>query len=213
MVTEHSPYRLLVEGPDDKHAIIHLMTRHGINWDSLESLLPYVDDCGGIDPLVESLGVFAKSGYKRLGVVVDANADIRARWHRIKSAFEKNSTISLPQKPNGDGTVIPGMTPDSKVGVWLMPDNQSQGQLEDLLSKLIEAQDACWPHACEATRHAKKLGAKFPDKDFSKANVYTWLAWQETPGLPFGTAIKAKYFAADSPEALKFVDWFKRLFC
>jgi hypothetical protein len=212
MVTEHSPYRLLAEGSDDKHAIIHLMDRHGIDWDSPEDVVPYVDDCGGIDPLIETLAVAAKSGYKRLGVVVDANANIAARWDQVRCAFTKNIDIDLPSNPSGDGTIAAGATRDSKVGVWLMPDNQNRGQLEDFLSKLIEPEDACWDYARQVTQQAKELGARFPDKDACKANIHTWLAWQETPGLPFGTAITAKYFAADGPEALAFVNWFKRLF-
>jgi hypothetical protein len=53
---------------------------------------------------------------------------------------------------------------------------------------------------------------QFPDKLFIKARIHTWLAWQENPGLPFGTAITARYFGADSQEALKFVNWFNLLF-
>ena len=42
MIRENSPYRFLVEGPDDKHCVIHLMRRHGINWDrSPRSSSPY----------------------------------------------------------------------------------------------------------------------------------------------------------------------------
>ena len=211
MVTAHSPYRLLVEGADDKHTIIHLMTRHGADWNSSERFLPYVDDCGGVDPLIETLAVAAKSGYKRLGVVVDANADIAARWDRIRTALAK-ADVSLSENPGPDGIVVAGMTRDTKIGVWLMPDNQGRGQLEDFLAKLVPPNDGCWAHACEATRRAKEIGAMFAEKDLCKASIHTWLAWQESPGLPFGTAITAKYFGVDSPEALKFVNWFKQLF-
>ena len=38
------------------------------------------------------------------------------------------------------------------------------------------------------------------------------LAWQERPGLPYGSAIAARYFNHDSSAALAFVDWFKRVF-
>jgi hypothetical protein len=50
------------------------------------------------------------------------------------------------------------------------------------------------------------------ERKFPKARIHTWLSWQENPGLPFGTAITAAYLSHDSPEALKFVAWFKKLF-
>ena len=56
------------------------------------------------------------------------------------------------------------------------------------------------------------MGAKFPKKYFSKAQLHTWLAWQAEPGMPFGTALTAACFASDTPKALDFVNWFKRLF-
>ncbi len=40
----------------------------------------------------------------------------------------------------------------------------------------------------------------------------TWLAWQEEPGKPFGTAITARYLDADAPPAKALVDWMRRLF-
>jgi hypothetical protein len=212
MVTKQSPYRLLVEGEDDKHTIIHLMTHHGIDWNSATAVLPYVEDCEGIDSLVRLLPVAAKSGYKRLGVVADANSDLAARWTQVRTALVATG-LDLPENPGPDGMVVVENAWDIGVGVWLMPDNQNRGRIEDFLISLVPPADGCWGYACGATQHAKELGAKFSDKDFCKANIHTWLAWQETPGLPFGTAITAKYFGVDSPEALRFVAWFKQLFC
>lgn len=210
MIRENSPFRLLVEGPDDRHSVIHLMKRHGINWDDPQVVLPCVYDCGGLDPLLASLGVAAKS-YGRLRFVVDANADMQNRWTRAKEALARVG-VALPDRPSPDGIVVEGISADWRVGAWLMPDNQNRGRLEDFLSKLIPPNDPCWDHAKEATARAKALGATFAEEDTCKANIHTWLAWQENPGLPFGTAITARYFAVDSPEAQRFVQWFKRLF-
>jgi hypothetical protein len=210
MKREESPYRLLVEGRDDEHCVLQLMKRHDVDWDDPRAVLPRVHDCGGFDPLRASLGVSAKS-YARLGIMVDANADIYHRWNQVRGELYKVD-VTLPDLPAPGGVIVPGLQAGWKVGVWLMPDNQNRGQLEDFLGKLIPPNDRCWMHACEATRRAKELGAGFPEKILSKANVHAWLAWQESPGLPFGMAITAKYFAADSMEALECVDWFKRLF-
>jgi len=210
MIREESPYRLLVEGPDDKHSVIHLMKRHGVDWDDATVLLPCVHDCGGFSPLTSSLGVSSKS-YRRLGIMVDANADMAHRWVQVRESLRR-AGVSVPESPEACGTVFPGIYPDWKIGVWIMPDNQNAGELEDFLSKLIPADDTCWDYACEATLRAREIGAKFSQGDSCKASIHTWLAWQEEPGLPFGTAITAKYFGIDSPEALGFVQWLRELF-
>ena len=45
-----------------------------------------------------------------------------------------------------------------------------------------------------------------------KAVLHAWLAWQQRPGRPYGTAITARYIGHDSPAALRFVEWFQRVF-
>jgi len=210
MITESAANRMLVEGRDDKHSVIHLMRRHSIDWESGEKDLPWIQDCGGFDSLVGSVTVSAKS-YSRLGILVDANTNINKRWNRIRSKL-KATGISAPSRPESGGTIVKGIYGDWKVGIWIMPDNERIGELEHFLEELIPPNDRCWAHADKTTKQAKKIGAKFVDKDYLKAKIHTWLAWQETPGLPFGTAITAAYLRHDSKEALKFAAWFKRLF-
>ena len=87
-----------------------------------------------------------------------------------------------------------------------------RGKLEDLLRTLIPADDGLWPHAQASTDKAKKFGAAFGDADRDKASIHCWLAWQKEPGLPFGTAIKAKFFDHDSPQAIAFLRWLRVLY-
>lgn len=210
MIKEDAAYRLLVEGPDDKHVILHLMKRHNINWESDDDVLPHVHDCGGIDPLLGAVNVSAKS-YQRLGIIIDANTNLKNRWEQLKNRLSSIG-ITIPDTPGKDGTVVQGIYEDWKVGIWVMPDNVLTGRLEDFLCKLIPSNDSCWGYAGEVTNNASKIGAKFPQNKLLDAQLHTWLAWQKEPGLPFGTAMTAAYFRHDSPEALKFTEWFRRLF-
>ena len=210
MTREDAPARLLVEGRDDKHSVIHLMKRHDVDWDSDTMGLPYVLDCGSVENVLESLPVSAKS-YSRLGVIIDANDEIEARWTSVRSRLA-SANVNLPVSPDPRGTIVPGFYPDWRVGIWLMPDNDSHGALEDFLKGLVPTSDPCWAYAHEASRHAIEIGAQFSHKKFLKAHIHTWLSWQKEPGLPFGTAITAAFFTHDSPEALKFVEWFNQLF-
>lgn len=45
-----------------------------------------------------------------------------------------------------------------------------------------------------------------------KKVIYTWLAWQEKPGMLMGQAITARVLRYDSTRAIAFVEWLKRLF-
>ncbi len=68
------------------------------------------------------------------------------------------------------------------------------------------------PIAERSTHEAKEQGARFPDTAQLRAALHAWLAWQERPGVPYGTAIRARYFSDDSAAAIAFVEWFKRVF-
>jgi|SRR5665213_789616 len=205
-----SAHRLMVEGKDDLHTVIHLLRRHGLDYDDPSLDLPYIHDGGGYSSLLDALPVAAKS-YKRLGVVIDADLEPRVRWTEVRCRL-KTVGVELPETPNGVGTVVSGMTTDCRVGVWLMPDNSGEGTLETFLSRLVPAGDACWGHAGVVAREAKSLGARYPNKYFSKAQIHTWLAWHEEPGQPFGTAITSACFSTDTRDAIAFVAWFKQLF-
>ena len=93
-----------------------------------------------------------------------------------------------------------------------MPDNRREGALEQFLADLIDDDDALYPIAEGSTAEARRNGAEFPAADHRKAVLPAWLAWQKASGLPYGTAIKAQFFRDDSPAALAFVDWYRRVF-
>lgn len=74
--------------------------------------------------------------------------------------------------------------------------------------------DSLFDYARESTENARAHGARYPEAvgETMKAVLHTWLAWQEEPGLPYGTAIRARYFRHDSEVAECFVRWFRRVF-
>jgi len=204
---------LIVEGKDDQYAIIHLTEKHGIDWDKRPV---QIVDANGCEEALKDFSVRIKSS-ERIGIVLDADLEFSNRWQAIcnrlsKFAAENNESESLtvPQKPDPAGTII--KVGKRTVGIWLMPDNENTGKLEDFLKTLVPPTDCCWDYAGQAVETARSRGAKFSNLDRIKAHIHTWLAWQEEPGRPFGTAIKAAYFSHDTPEALSFVKWFKQLF-
>ncbi|TXT32981.1 MAG: hypothetical protein FD138_1992 [Planctomycetota bacterium] len=98
------------------------------------------------------------------------------------------------------------------IGVWLMPDNRRDGSIEDFLQELIIDGDTTAPFAETSARLAKDShGAKFEEKDFKKAVIETWLAWQEEPGMTFGTAFQKDCLQKNKPLAEHFVAWVRNL--
>lgn len=93
-----------------------------------------------------------------------------------------------------------------------MPDNRSPGQLEDFVGSLVSEGDRTFVRAQLAVAGIPKEERLFPEARTSKAILHTWLAWQEEPGKPMGTAITKRYLSTQGPVADAFAEWFKRCF-
>lgn len=206
----NSRLRLTVEGIDDKHSILNLMKRHGVDWDAPAAPVPYVQEAGSVEQVLEAIAPGVQS-HARFGIVVDADTEPKRRWMQVRDRL-RSAGLTAPDEADAAGTILPGRSPQQRVGIWLMPDNREPGILEHFLAKLVPAGDGTWPYAEETTRRARELGGPLAEKDLMKGMLYTWLAWREHPGLPFGTALTVRVLAHDSAEALAFVAWFKRLF-
>ena len=100
----------------------------------------------------------------------------------------------------------------TRVGVWLTPDNEREGTLEHFLETLIADEDDLFAHAQESTRKAKHRSAQFAESHFDKAALHAWLAWRKNPGLPYGSAIRARFFRDDGETAERFAAWCRRLY-
>jgi hypothetical protein len=171
----------------------------------------------GVENLLESFPVRLKASQEGdiLGVVLDADTNLAGRWQSLRNHLRAAGYTNVPDAPDPAGTVCepPQDTLLPRAGIWLMPDNRTTGMLEDFLRLLV-------PHAKESAlfRHAETSIAAIPGTPpfipahRSKALMHTWLAWQEEPGKPFGTAITAKYLDPNAPQADVFIGWLERLF-
>jgi len=205
---------LHVEGLDDQHSIVHLLIRHGIDYDSKPwpAALPEFKPIGSIEGLLNGMETAVRLSSRRvIGFVLDADSPLQSRWHAVRNRLEKVE-VKAPEQPPAEGFVGDSSVYRARVGVWPMPDNQNDGKLETFLRTLVDEDDALIDHATAATDAARQMGAQFTDPDRVKAVVHAWLAWQREPGRPYGTAIRAKYFRHDSPAAVAFVEWFRRLY-
>ena len=66
-------------------------------------------------------------------------------------------------------------------GLWIMPNNQQEGMLEDWIKSCVsETEQALFQQAIQAVHQIAT--PKFKPHLYSKAEVATWLAWQKEPG-------------------------------
>ena len=204
--------RLNVEGPDDVSVIRNLVKAHGIEH-GIDTRVPDVEPVGGVVNLLDGIEDWVRASTGRaIGFVVVGDEPILDRWAAVRDRLIKAGVGAVPNAPPPDGFLGVSARLQSRVGVWLMPDNQLGGNLESFLKRPLPDGDPILPHAVEATDRAKELGAAIAEVDHSKAVLHAWLAWQSNPGCPYGTAISAYYFAHDTELATRFVGWYARLF-
>ena len=99
------------------------------------------------------------------------------------------------------------------IGIWLMPDNTQDGYLEYFVEQLIPNDDVILPLAKSAVADLMtKDYCKFTGFKQQKAIIYNWLAWQQSPGLPFGTALEAGFLSAEKASLQPFLNWIGRSF-
>ena len=197
---------LLVEGPDDQHVVRHLWERRH------EQGLPFrISPRGGVTGVIESIRDEARVlGRQALGILVDANNDLSARWQSISDRLA-SLDIQTPSTPHPNGLIIAATGDMPRVGIWLMPDNQSLGELEDFVAQMIPDSDPVWPLSQDYIGRIPEEHREFADNKASTAEVYAWLATREDP-RQMGAAIGARDLDVDNELCTRFTDWLDRLF-
>jgi len=205
---------LLVEGKNDCHVIRMLCKEHQLP----ESLFG-IYDCGGDENVLPELEIRLKTDLqlrpKVIGIVLDADIpedkpDIMVRWQQLSNKLKKYG-YTLPTQPDKQGTIHPNIGKYPSIGIWLMPNNQEAGMLEDFLKKLALPDTLETAQSCVKCARRRKV-THFKEAHLSKAEIYTYLAWQDEPGKPFGIAITAHTLHPNTELADIFIEWLKRLF-
>lgn len=195
-----SPKRMFIlEGKADEIVVCPVLEKLGI-------LNVEFVNCNGIENLIKVLPVrIRESDMKSIGIIVDANDSLDGRWQSIRDKlFRSDLKIELLETPDFRGTILEFR--DQFIGVWVMPDNQRCGELEDFVTELIPAGDV-WKLACDYVESAKD---KVERVSKSKSFVYAWLAIV-APGMQIGTAFKTGKLKLDAQNYKNFENWIKAL--
>ena len=201
---------ILVEGKDDENVIYHLLTEQQRETVDIE-----VKD--NDDQLLKS--IFSELNVSQrdtLGVVMDGNNNYSGRWQAISHRLNKVG-IKLGNTPAPEGFISDATATFMKenfkpirIGIWIMPDNQSNGELEDFIATMIPANDPVWPRSQNYIDDIPQKDRDFKNKKITRAKVHAWLATREDPIL-MGAAINAKYLKTDGQMCLDFQKWLTKL--
>lgn len=209
-LTERHCSKLLVEGNDDQHVVMALCAHHHVveNFDII--------DCGSVDNVLKQLEIRLSIPLtnRHIGVVVDADVDLENRWRQIREILNKSGKYTVPEHLSINGLILsPNDDYNPIVGVWIMPDNNLNGMLEDFVAFLASGNDALMVQAEKTLLEIEAHQIhRYKKIHRAKAKVHSFLAWQEDPGTPMGLAITKKYLEADCDTAQLFVNWLKNLY-
>lgn len=203
---------LLVEGAGDEGVIKEIL-------DAWDVPCPCIKACGSDAQVFQALKMYLSNPgqYKTIAVIVDADTHPEGRLQRFTQVLNASKRYRLDEKTplNAEGLITDGLVVDAaRVGLWVMPDNQGHGMLEDFLATMA---DALHPELLEESEHAisevESRGIQlYTPRHRPKAKIHTYLAWQKDPGSTLPQAIQKHYLDVNSDNARPFVSWIKRLF-
>ncbi|SLM27990.1 conserved hypothetical protein [Desulfamplus magnetovallimortis] len=198
---------LLVEGKSDCHVILALCEYHHIS----ETFGIY--ECENDEALLKRLNalIIQPLPPETIGVVMDTDdSGASSRWQQIQQKIKDHGYL-FPEMPNEKGSILPDNSGKPLIGIWLMPNNQDPGMLEDFLMEMAE--ESAMNAASQCVETAKQGGfTHFKQPHYSKAIIHTYLAWQDEPGKPLGQSVTAHALRPDTEIALIFVEWLSNLF-
>lgn len=212
---------LYVEGPNDKWVTISLRQQYGHE----EDVVVEAKESCGQALMAFGLKISNPTTTKRLGLIIDADTDINARYAEITKELRKTSNLSIDvsELANNNG-LIKEIKRDSgdiiKIGIWIMPNNMKAGRIEDFLFEKIEEDNKLFKQVEPLINTLEQNAGK--DKDIAnymylpkhrdKAKLHTYMAWSNPPDLSMGMAVKKGFFPVESETEKKFRAWIENLF-
>lgn len=202
-----------MEGYDDLFSVVGLMRAH-VSWPEKPIECPVYIEIGRSAPEILEDGylttILKSREVQTLGVMLDADTKLSGRYERIRNMLQDLFPAMAKTLPGGG--MVAENDEHKRLGVWIMPDNSSEGSLETFLKYLVPDQSQpVWKHAVESVATVRSIGAPCRDCHIAKAHLYTWLAWQDPPGQSPGGALTKKILDPHSPSAKPFVQWFRGL--
>jgi len=180
--------QLVVEGYEDLYSVVGLMKAHIVWPEDIDKAPVRIEIGKSASEILEEgylTAVLKTQGVRITGIMFDADTNPKGRYESLRSIC-LSIFPGLPAKCPDTGAITENAD-GRRLGIWIMPDNVSDGSLETFL-------------------------AECRDAHVEKSDLFTWLAWQDPPGQYPGKALTKKVLDPHSPGASLFVKWFRELY-
>ena len=217
-------YKLLVEGKGDQE-FFKSYCNQVLGKDLIDIFPPKTLDNSSGDGwgnLIKNLPILlaqVKNGdIDKLGIILDADyspndtGGFSARFNLITEQLRiYGYNIPTTHSPT-KGDIFQHPDGLSDIGLWIMPDHQGDGMLENFIESLIASdttQQSILDHAHLSISNLPVI--LFNQKlHQAKAKIFTWRAWQSTPGLSLSKALN--YGLLDLHNSANFHTWLINVF-
>lgn len=151
---------------------------------------------------------------EHLAIVVDADklehgSGYEKTIEKVKEIVKKHDFSLAENKENGLIFNHPDGLAD--FGLWIMPDNQKEGILENFIKHCIKIEEQqLFSHAVQVVENIPSK--KFKSHHYAKAEIATWLAWQNPPGRGLYCSIEDNLLDTTHPLFQELERWLKQIF-
>ena len=202
---------LVVEGLNDHHLVLHLCRQAD---PELGNRFDF-HNAQGRTGVINSVRNFVNQpGFTGVGFVLDGDETPQEHWRQVMERIAiAYPDMQLPEAPEPGGTIVPGDPGmgSPRIGIWVMPDNQSAGELEDFVVQMIPTGDLVWPLSQTYIADIPLPARRFEDNRIIKSQVHAWLSARKYPGL-VGLAIRDGDLVVNNSLSQTFLAWLTRLF-
>lgn len=158
-------------------------------------------------------------GIEKLAVVVDADSQINGGGFSKACTRVSVALQSAGYRPStagpAEGLIFEHTDGFADVGLWVMPNNTDEGMLEDWIKLCLHPDEtALYQHGCTAIDAIDQIpgSPKFKLLHRTKAEVATWLAWQEKPGHGLYNAVNPQLLNPQAPLYSALQGWLRKVF-
>ncbi|EKF46290.1 TPA: DUF3226 domain-containing protein [Acinetobacter nosocomialis] len=175
-------------------------TKNGVISSSLDDLIKQI-----------TLGMI-----KNLGIIIDAD------HVKDQSGIDKTKTdLSNKLQPHGytliettEGIIAQHNDGLIDIGIWIMPDNREDGNIENWIEELVcQSEALLYEKAKKVVNELENENLqKFKPSRIQKAQLATWFAWQKSPGHGLDFFFHTPLIDLNHTKYTAFCNWFKRTF-
>ena len=193
---------LIVEGSDDKFAVLGLIENH-FDWPDRAPWPVWIESAGGVEQILRKGYLSAeikREKARAMGVLIDADVAAHGRYQRIVQLYGALFPVSLLTSiRRALSSPIATLTSDSESGSC--PTIAPQAASKRFCNPSFHRTPLRFGTMRPPVSKPLTLGCACTGGDHTKAHLYTWLAWQNPPGQSPGNALKQRALDARSAVA------------